>query len=202
MNIKKVKAFLLTLVLTTFTFNFTIAQNSEALARFNVSETEGGYMISWTIKAGFSCYSVDVEHSTDGIYFTKIYTYPGICGGPGTNETYSYLHKSPHTGRNYYRMDMGNYGMSETLSVDFVDTSEKGYVIYPMPIDENSKIRFQQAYNDFSISILSFSGKIIYTEEGISGSVFNLGKLNLQQGTYHFVLSNGNLSYTGTFLKF
>nr|MBA3901374.1 hypothetical protein [Bacteroidota bacterium] len=64
------------LILIVLAFQDSTAQDSEALARFNVSESEGGYVISWTIKAGYSCYNVEVEHSTDGIHYSKIFTYP------------------------------------------------------------------------------------------------------------------------------
>ncbi|MBA3899288.1 MAG: T9SS type A sorting domain-containing protein, partial [Bacteroidetes bacterium] len=118
------------------------------------------------------------------------------------NETYNHHHKGPSTGNNFYRMDLGNYGGSNPLSVNFVDTREKGFVIYPMPITENSKIVFSQDYNAFNIIISDNSGRIIYTEGDIRGTEFNLGKLYLRMGTYHFNLSNGNAAYSGTFVKF
>ncbi|MDQ3192990.1 MAG: T9SS type A sorting domain-containing protein [Bacteroidota bacterium] len=177
------------------------AQSSEALAKFHVSENENSFLISWTIKAGFSCSDVMVEHSSDGINYNPVYRYPGVCGIIGSDETYSFIHKAPMNGANYYKMDLGYSGNSEPLSVNFVDTRINGFVIYPMPIQDHSKIAFTSGFLAFSLMIINHSGMVVYREDNIRGSEFPLGKLGLEKGIYHFTLKNGNVSYSGTFIR-
>jgi hypothetical protein len=176
-------------------------QSSEAMANFSVTEIGDGFVISWTIKAGYSCFDVGVEHSADGVNFARIYTYPTVCGAAANDETYNYIHQNPVTGKNYYRMDLSNYGISETLSINFIDISEKGFVIYPMPITEHSKILLSQAFLNFSFSIFNHSGKMIHQIENFKEREYAIGKLNLNSGTYYFQISNGIINHSGSFIK-
>lgn len=199
---KKFRIYSIVLFLFVITSNFAVAQENEALAKFNVSENDNSLLITWTIKAGFSCSDLHIEHSSDGINYSTVYSYPGICGAIGNDETFNFNHEDPKTGNNFYKIDLGFFGFSEPLSANFINKKEKGYVIYPMPVQKNSKISFYNpGFLKFTLIVSEGSGKVVYLEDNITKSEVQINNLNLQKGTYHFILSNGNISYSGTFIK-
>src|SRR5574337_420258 len=90
------------------------------LVSFTAQRVGDEVKIDWTIRIGFSCTSVYVMHSIDSISFTPIYQYPGICGASTQDQGYSFTHSVPSPGKNYYKMELGNYGTSAVIPVYMV----------------------------------------------------------------------------------
>lgn len=178
------------------------AQNQNpTLANFSVQDFNTSISISWTVKAGFSCTDVDVEHSTDSINFTSIYNYPGVCGATSEDQDYSFTQQNPDKNvKNYYRMNLGNYGYSEVKSVFLFDYSNAGYSIAPNPITDGGKLRFSNTENStFFFEVYDTKGNMIYFQNDISGNEIELGSANLNSGVYFFRLYNTKNSFNGRF---
>lgn len=77
-------------------------QSNPTLANFSAQQISNSVNISWTVKAGFSCTDVNVEHSTDSINFISIYTYPGVCGATSEDQDYDFVQQNPDKNTNNY----------------------------------------------------------------------------------------------------
>lgn len=176
------------------------AQNP-TLTNFSIQDFSNSVSISWTVKAGFSCTDVDVEHSTDSINFISIYNYPGVCGATSQDQDYNFVQENPTKNiKNYYRMNLGNYGYSEVKSVFLFDYSSAGYSITPNPITSEGKLRFINTENaTFFFEVYDTKGNMIYFLNDISGNEIELGSANLNTGIYFFRLYNAKNSYNGRF---
>lgn len=171
------------------------------LANFSVQDFSNSVSISWTVKAGFSCTDLDVEHSTDSINFTSIYNYPGVCGATSEDEDYAFVQENPaKNSKNYYRMNLGNYGYSEVKSVFLFNYSNAGYSITPNPITDGGKLRFSNTENTSCFfEVYDVKGNMIYFLNDITGDEIELGSANLNSGVYFFRLYNAKNSFNGRF---
>lgn len=190
-----------------FTFFFSIictllsiGQTNPTLANFSVQQISNSVNISWTIKAGFSCNEVNVEHSTDSTTLTSIYTYPGVCGATSKDLEYSFIQQDPtKNAKNYYRMNLGNYGYSEILQINFSDYGNTGYSIAPNPIINAGKLRFNNSENErFNFEVYDSRGMLVYSQEIIADEI-DLSATKFKSGVYFFRLHSTQYSFNGLF---
>lgn len=139
-----------------------LSAQSGRLADFSAVKLRGErVLVRWTMKAGVSCQSPEVERSVDGETFTAIFRYPGICGGGATEESFDYIDPNPILDRtSYYRLkiDDSEYSSIAELSGE-LGLKGQGVWIYPNP-----------ANNQFTIDYLDTFGEIeelkIYNAKG------------------------------------
>lgn len=75
------------------------------IVAFSAAPANGLVNLSWTIGAGNTCEDLEVQHSTDSVNFTTVYTYLGVCGNTSFEQSYSWTHTQPVCGStNYYRL--------------------------------------------------------------------------------------------------
>lgn len=162
-------------VLFLIVFSWTVhlsAQNTggnPALAGFNAQRSGDHVIVTWTIRSGFSCASVNVLHSTDSVNFSSIYEYPGICGASSQDESYSFTHTTPSTGKNYYKLDLGTYGTSSVVVVNMISYSNSGLIITGGTGDKHEVYFSNPANTIFSLELFDSNGKLIYTKGDIEG---------------------------------
>lgn len=179
---------------------FTHCVYSQALLNFEAVQLQDKIHISWTMNAGTTCTGLKVQHSEDSLNFITIYEYPGICGNASTTETYTYNHTPKPNTYNYYRLDMGIYGLSEIKKVTFIGYTNNSYVI-----DYNTstglKIYFQNSLNDnYTFEIYNLSGKII-DSKNINSSEIPIPPFALKTGVYVFsLISQQGNSFSGKFV--
>jgi hypothetical protein len=166
---KKIALLLLVVVLAG---KHLCAQNTggnPSLAAFDALRNGDEVVVKWIVKSGFSCAAVNVLHSTDSITFTSIYEYPGICGASSVDESYSFTHTAPSSGKNYYKMDLGSYGTSAVVMVEMVFYGTAGFVITGSPGTAH-KVYFSNAGNAiFTLELFNTEGKLLYTKQDIEG---------------------------------
>jgi hypothetical protein len=169
---------------------FVKAQNPSFLLSFDINRYQNSIIINWEIEGGNLCAELKVEHSTDSVNYVSIYEYPGICGNSTSNEKYSFTHSNPvNNSRNYYRINLNASGNSGTLGITFVKLEETGYVIFPMPLEQGSKLYFsndndQQA----SFAVHNSSGSRVMYLEGIRNNEIDLGRSVFPAGVYYFTI--------------
>ena len=105
------------------------------LIRFNAIAENHEVKLYWETASETQNRGWEIEHSTDGQNWTQI----GFEGGRGDTyelNSYSYTHKKPSSGINYYRLKQidydGNFEYSDVRSVSFSD-SDTRFSVYPNP---------------------------------------------------------------------
>ncbi len=177
-------------------FKASIADNrSIRLNWATASETDNDYF--------------DLEHSTDGVNFTKI----GRIGGAGTTDIqqrYEWIHEQPVPGINYYRLKdvdfAGNSEYSNTISIS-LGKPGSDISVTPNPFDKELMLYFDQPL-DYSalVQVTDVHGRIVAEyplQEGIINYYMNIGE-QLEKGVYFItVMDNefGIQKYAGKFLR-
>lgn len=167
------------------------AQSEDFLESFEVSQINGKVFLSWTIRAGFVCVGVDVLRATDNSNFILIGGVEGVCGNMTLPSKYSFTDNNPVlNSTNYYKLNMGGEGFSQTISVDLFDFNEKGYLIIPHPVSNMSKIHFRNdAALQTTLNMYSSTGALIYSER-TNLNYFEVKTAALEIGEYLFSLSS------------
>lgn len=167
------------------------SQTEDFLESFHASEINQKVFLSWTIRTGNTCLGIGVLRSTDNVNFTSIGSVPGFCGSFTEPKHYDFTDNDPlFNAINYYKLDLGGEGFSQTISIELLKISDKGYVITPHPVENVSKIHFK---NDSglltSINVYSSLGTLIYTET-TNLDYFEVKIDDLEIGEYLFSLSS------------
>lgn len=167
------------------------AQGTNALKAFTASPGRSSVVIQWTMEGGYTCSTTSVQWSTDSLTFSNIYTYPGICGDASSPQTYSYTHETPSmTARNFYRIDLGSYGRSETVSVS-VTGNYKNYRMMPVPFKDRSVITFENPENRIlRLYLFDHNGQLIRISDPFQSNLFALERYDLMAGWYYFMITD------------
>lgn len=146
--------------------------------------------LRWVISSGETCNGTFIERSTDNINWIQIGDIPGVCGSSSAPVPYNFIDDSPVSNTvNLYRLELGGQGYSKTISVPYYDYTEKGYVLIPNPVYENTTVYFGTSVSEpFVISIFTISGQKIQQDSGAGGTYF-INAQSLSAGTYLFVIS-------------
>lgn len=150
------------------------------LSLFEANLSQNEVILKWETESEFNNDYFDVEHSVDGVYFTPIAEIQG--NGISTEKTdYSFTHRNPEVGINYYRLNQmdfdGRSEYSKVVTAEF--ESEIGDVtIYPNPAKELLTIELNIAFeNDSNIQIFDLTGRLVGTS-----------KMSLEKGNNQLLL--------------
>ena len=184
---------LLCLLLLTATSN-VFAQHNPILGNFTLFENNGKVYLNWSIVSGSTCNGIQIYRSTDNINYTQIGSIAGVCGNSSIAVSYNFTDTNHEKNKiNYYRLELGNNGSSEILSVEIIDI-ESGYQIRPNPIIGKAKIYFDNNTKlQYQLFIYNLNGIQVYystTKEDF----FELNTETFLSGIYLFTISTeGNL---------
>jgi len=154
------------------------------LLLFSARQAEKSVQLKWTTSSELNNDYFDVETSTNGEDFLKI----GSALGNGTTNiemNYSYLHQSPKTGINYYRLRQvdydGQFEYSPTI-LHYYQIGENANLVqvYPNPVAgvlhlETSKVDQLQ----LQLILMDMTGKVILKKK-IVGS-YNTSSMDLSK---------------------
>lgn len=162
----------------------------EALLKsFSAQQQDEDIIITWIIGKGNQCSDVEVQHSTDSVNFTVVYSYPGICGSNDESVSYSWLHTDPLPGKkNYYRITLPG-GYSQVVKVDHHSFENKGYVATPVPATGPVTIFFRNSENTpHTLVLFDVSGREVQKITGITSGAVTIHRTFLRKGIYLFRL--------------
>ena len=161
------------------------AQSDPYLEHFSLAKDDSHVLINWVTRPGNTCDGVDVMRSTDSVNYAVIHHFGGICGGPTTSISYSYVDEHPVANfRNYYRLALGNVGTSSVRSVDVVELGKEGIQIRPNPVIDVSKVYFENARSErCHLSLINGVGVVVGTWE-TQTEFFLLDAQAFQPGMY------------------
>lgn len=159
-----------TLLLVLFSFWLLPVQAQIAIIQFEGQQFGSGNRISWTVGRGNTCQDLEVQHSTDGMTFTTVYLYAGICGNANFDQTYNWIHSSPAANAdNYYRIISATTVMTNTITIHYIPFGLDGFVLYPQPATTTVQLRLNNTNaGRYHIEVFDLSGKCVLDQEGIT----------------------------------
>jgi hypothetical protein len=166
-------------------------QVSPFLDFIGAAERDGKVFLQWVMSSGATCDGIDVYRSTDGELFERIGRIPGVCGSPDFALGYEFVDESPLINRiNYYRLELGNLGVSEVLAIHVFDFREKKFQIIPHPVSSRSILFFEnpQLENN-SLAVYNLLGDRVYEVTG-QATQYAIKATDFAEATYIFVITN------------
>lgn len=162
MAINKTLLFLTSLML--FANSFIYAQNNPILDNFIISSNNGIVFLNWIIKSGGTCNGIQIYRSSNNSSFKEIGTIAGICGNLSTPTSYNFIDENPVKNTiNYYRLELGGNGTSQTLSIEIIDIDSEGSQVRPNPVFDDSRIYFNNnsTKDMYYLNVFDVNGKFI-----------------------------------------
>lgn len=183
----------------------TYAQGVE-LDDFSVFQHDKEIYLSWVIAKGNSCNGISIERSNDDVHYAEIEYIPGVCGSPSAPQPFSFIDPHPLPNEvNYYRLELGLQGYSETRQLEFISIDESGFQLRPNPASDQTRILFNNSRNQqFDLEIYSLAGTLMESRSSntsdilldvsdYNGGVYLLQLINSESGKTY----SGRLVVTG-----
>jgi hypothetical protein len=165
------------------------SQNSAILDEFSASENEGTVYLYWIITSGSTCDGIKIFRSNDSLNFIQIGEIGGVCGSSTAPQPYSFVDEFPETnGINYYRLELGYTGYSETIFLEMIDFKDDGYQVRPNPVVDKACVFFENATgNTFTFELYNLQGQ--QTGSMVSKeNFFEVSTMHLSNGMYVFII--------------
>ena len=179
---------------------------AQRVFNFSVSQNNAEVFYSFTFRSGSSCTGYQLTYSTDSLNFVGVDDYAGICGASGADEQFSGSHKTPKMNAwNYYRIQMGNFEMSEIRKVFMSSDGSLKAIVFPNPhVDENSELSFRiSGANNLRVQGFIYDSKGINWQFIDTTTNADSAKLTINgfdNGLYILWLTDGTKMYKGKFL--
>jgi Secretion system C-terminal sorting domain/Beta-propeller repeat len=168
-------------------------------------------VLNWTTSAETNNAYFNLQHSTDGIYFStieKIIT-KAENGNSDVPLTYTAINNYPVNGNNFYRLqsvDVENKIATETQIVNLIRSTEAQINLYPNPVQDNVNIEIFVSKNQIvDVQLTDMIGKIVMHKKMniVKGS--NRLQLDLEnslRGFYTITIKNANsVMYIGKVIR-
>jgi hypothetical protein len=178
-----------------------MAQFHPMLDNFSAFEYEGNVYLSWTISRGSSCNGIDIERSDNNVHFNVIGDIPGVCGSADFAQSFDWIDRSPLPNTtNYYRLELGLNGHSESVSIEVISLNGK-YQVRSNPMRDNGQIYFvNSGRREHTLQVYDISGKPVMQMNTLD-NFFEPELSRLQTGLYLFTIlaKDGSAAITGKF---
>jgi len=161
------------------------------LTNFEATPQRTGVQLDWTTETEQNNDYFAIEHSTNGINFTSIKTIMG-AGTTDERHTYTYTHRNPVNGDNYYQLRQVDFDGKGTLSeVVVAKFGSKSITAFPQPATEHATIYVNAAVNESAmLQVHDLMGRMIHAENVNLMSGENLIDMNCSQwASGHYVIS-------------
>jgi len=174
------------------------------LTSFKANLDKGAIAINWSTSSEENNDYFSIEHSTDARNYTEF----GQVNGAGTTQieqNYSYVHKTPANGLNYYRLKQIDFdGAFEYSPVQVVEVKRENPIsIFPSQAFEKITIDLAEATKEETvIGVYDVMGRMVLSQVlGAEATRSELNIANLSKGHYFIQLQTGNERYTERFIK-
>jgi len=174
------------------------------LISFEARKQNEMVVLDWATNSEINNHYFEIEHSIDGSNFKTI----GMEEGNGTSlltNNYSFLHESPKSGTNFYRLKQIDFdGAFEFSDVTSVRTKEvRELTLFPNPVQNELTISMKEEVSeDVSIEILDVSGKIVLKYNLVAGSSqYTFNTADMINGNYVLKIQGNNIQHSKRFVK-
>lgn len=132
------------------------------LVSFEASEQEEKILLNWITATERNSSHFEIEHSLDAFKFDPIGRVETV-GESLILQDYSYLHRNPSSGNNYYRL--AHYDLDGTLSYSDISSvfvgKEHDINIYPNPVNDIFTISSRGETNIDLVEIYDMQGSLV-----------------------------------------
>lgn len=156
---------------------------------FLAKETREGILLHWNTSNEINSNLFDVQHSTDGSHWNNIGNVTA-AGNSVADKSYSFLHKTPEVGNNFYRLNQIDIDGKSTYSnvVSILSTIPNTAVkILSNPI-QNGVLQVQVGQAQ-SLSLQNAVGQIM-VQKTLAQGLNNINVGNLPKGIYFVKVGN------------
>ena len=164
------------------------------LKTFFVIPTSSSVELKWVISAGFTCNGTEIYWSEDSINFERIGGIGGLCGSLDEDVSYSFTDKTPTSNKlNYYRLELGTNGDSQTISTFYVNLASETSLIIPNPSNLNSTVYFRNDFNrSITFRLYNNNGQLVFEKNDVYDTKVELDVGNYPNGLYYFLILTEN----------
>jgi parallel beta-helix repeat protein len=158
----------------------------EELSSFFLKQNNGTVQISWQLDNAENIKEVDIEHSTDGFNYYSL----THLNRPHSKKLYTFIHKQPVNGYNYYRLKTFYHDESSSYSDSKHEYIEgEQILLYPNPT--NGDVSILNLNDNVRMNIFDQSGKLVKS----LGQVKEKINLDLVRGMYLVIIENNGHVY-------
>ncbi|MCG9881326.1 MAG: T9SS type A sorting domain-containing protein [Bacteroidia bacterium] len=179
------------------------SQNLSILDKFHVFGEEGKVYITCTIRSGNTCNGIKVLRSTDSLNYDLIGMIDGVCGSSSEPITYNFIDLNPIVNQKlYYKLELGGYGFTSSVSYTLFEAYGNGYLIKPNPAFGITNIYIDnKLFSQYKILVYNNTGAKVFEQLSDSG-FFTFNAADLPKGIFYFVIqSDGQeVSISGKFI--
>lgn len=177
------------------------SQPHTLLLDFSGYQQDNQLVLRWTFRSGSLCEGTRIERSSDGLTFNLIGEIPGVCGSPGSAFTYNYIDSFPNVNSvNHYRLELGNFGYTTTISVEYIKANSSGFVVMSNNSGQTDILFQNTPGRKATVIIYNSIGKRVMELDG-TGRRIALPPGKLAAGVYLLLLNfSDNTSLSGNFI--
>jgi hypothetical protein len=200
-NMKPILRFIYLLVIF-LGFPFTgESQPHTLLQDFSGFQQEKQVLLRWTFRGGSLCDGTRIERSADGLVFNQVGEISGICGSTDDAITFTFIDSFPLPNTvNRYRLELGNYGYTSTLPVEFLKINENGFVVLSN-LSGQTEIIFRNTPGRTAEAIIYSSDGKRLSSMSVDGERISLPHGRFPSGVYLLMLAfSDNTSLSGNFI--
>lgn len=155
--------------------------------------------LQWVTTDEINTKNFEVEWSVNGVDFSSVGVIPSDHSS-SANKTYSFVHKTPDEGINYYRLKMidldGHYTYSAIVKINMRFTATL-VTVYPNPVTDIAVLRIQAEQNStLQLKLLATDGSLLQTKTVTLNKGNNRFEWNMQQlprGVYTIAATNQSI---------
>ncbi|WP_205529744.1 T9SS type A sorting domain-containing protein, partial [Pedobacter chitinilyticus] len=162
------------------------------LTGFTTKPVSGGVEVSWNTVSETNSSHFELMHATENGKFSLISRQEAM-GNSGTGKRYSFLHRQPANGNNYYQLlqldkngDSKDYGVK---TVYFTSVTKDGVSLYPNPAAHTVTVTFAtKTYSQLQVT--DMLGKVVRSQKiGSADTEQRISVETLPTGTYTIILT-------------
>jgi len=163
------------------------------LLDFNIYKQDNASLLRWTTASEYNNRGFEIEHSTDAKSWHTLAFQPshGEHGSSAQVSNYTYIHRTPEPGVNYYRLKQVDYngssGYSPVLVLSF--GSGQNISIFPNPAGNSFYIAGLQGSE--TVGIFDISGNRVKQHSGNASGAISLNGLPVGVYQVHVISTEG-----------
>jgi len=174
------------------------------LKTFSAKKENNNVNINWITATEINNDFFTIEHSLDGVNFTKIKIIKG-AGNSNKQQKYSIIVNNPEEGINYYRLKQtdfdGTYTYSKIQAVNFNESENSDVNIYPNPVIGQA-LNIETNNENSLINLYNCIGEIMKVNITNSSKKHIVDVSELPKGIYFVeTIVDGNSKYNKVLIK-
>lgn len=167
------------------------------------TKTPNGHFLRWTTLSELNTHYFEIEHSSNGIHFTKIAA-AAAAGNSNNLLRYSFTVQPIAAGAQFYRIAQIDKDAKVAYSnIIFMENSagKPLFAVYPNPAKGLIEMRFDGKEKMVLANIIDMQGRSILRSTITNAPVLQMNLSGLSAGIYFIQLTDGITTQTGRFVK-